>query len=76
MAKHNRMRWYDPKLGGGMSQTVDEEAAKALLRVLDSNDDAYAAASDARFLFPAARRDRGGTPAAEPTPRRTPAGPP
>lgn len=64
------------ELVGGMSQTVDEEAAKALLRVLDANDGAYAAASDARFLFPAARRDRGGTPAAEPTPRRTPAGPP
>jgi hypothetical protein len=45
------------RLVGAINGAVDEEVARALLRVLDSEDASYASASDARFSFLVARRD-------------------
>jgi hypothetical protein len=50
------------RLVGGMGAAVDEGVARALLRVLDSEDEPYASASDARFSFLPARRDYGDAP--------------
>lgn len=59
-------------LVGGMGRAVDDAVARALLRVLDSENHAYASASDGRFVFladPVASADAtvGGPSGASPT---------
>lgn len=46
------------RIVGGMGQATDEMVAKTLLRMLDSEDDSYARASDARFKVSSEPRDR------------------
>lgn len=61
------------ELVGAMGGAVDEGVARAFLRVLDSEDEAYASASDARFSFPQSIRDRWEA-SAEARARTTPTG--
>ena len=50
------------RLVGGIGGAVDERVARVLLRVFDFEDASYASASDARFSFLVARRERGDAP--------------